>query len=582
MLSGRHMRWIGGFLISVTTWVPLACGEAFPWPEESRADEGSEALGVSGLARLSRFRDVLIKSHTANGKALAQTAASQTTLKSALYSAIIKVPDLSRRDVEEVFTKLLTSKDALCGGADCSRVLGIKHQDVKDFLDEAYIAAQSSKSLKGKERDAILRTLKPEDRSPAETLVFGHRGASASYPENSLSSVRAALSRVQGAEIDIQLSRDNVPFVLHDDTLRRTAVPWPENGGIDPKRLDTQVGELNWDDIKGVAIGPRGEKVPTLKAVLDELSRHPGKSLLVEIKSYDEGDKALQKRMISALDKTMEEVPVAQRQKIILISFDKEVLRLTKAASNLKDLQRYWLLTGAEIEEAAAKGKLDDVLSVAKEFTGLDIESGPYLTKPLKDQKNIVELLQKEKKKVIVWISRRQRTDGLHWLQVARKLGVDIFTSDLPLDVLFPARRETRAKEIAGILKKLNPSESITVSPQGDKVFLGNDAYGFYAPTEADFRGLSQVERNKALMTDLQHLRQGGRGVVVSLADLTQREQKAMLEMLRRLPEDLKTALKIVTFKAPTSGKDTSVIDIPSAKTRLKATRGAQGQLISI
>ncbi len=566
----------------MTTWVPVACGEIVPWPEEDQGDQGSRVLGVSKLAKLDLFRDILLKSYSSMGKSVSQTVASQTTLKSALFSAIVKVPDLSRSDINKVFTKLLNSKENLCGGADCSRLLGVKQQDLDEFLDQAYSAAQASKSLKNSDRDVILRALKPEGRSPGKTLVFGHRGASASHSENSLSAVRAALESVQGAEIDIQLTRDNVPFVLHDDTLRRTATPWADNSALDGKRLDTPVGELNWDDIKSISIGPRGEKVPTLKAVLDELGRHPGKSLLVEIKSYDEGDKVLQQRMIAALNKTMGEVPAATRQRVILISFDKEVLRLTKEAPNLKDAQRYWLLTGAQIEESAAKGQVKDLLSVAKEFSGLDIESGPYLSKPLQGNSNIVELIQKEQKKVIVWISRRQRTDGLHWLQVARNLGVDIFTSDLPIDVLFPARREARAKEAASFLRSIQPGRPVTASSQGDKVFLGGESYGFYAPIEADFRGLTTVDRDKALATDIAHLRQNAPGVVVSLADLTQKEQKGFLEMLRRLPPDIKGALRVLSFKAPSSGKDISVMDLPSAKSRLKATRGVEAHLESL
>lgn len=582
MLNRHSKNTFLSLLIVMTTWVPAACGEIIPWPEEGRGDEGSRALGVSKLAKLDQFRDALLKSHASLGKSVSQTVASQTTLKSALYSAIVKVPDLIRSDIYQVFSKLLTSKANLCGGADCVRVLGIKQQDLDEFLDQAYSAAQASKSLKSADREAILRALRPEGRFPGKTLVFGHRGASASHSENSLSAVRAALESVQGAEIDIQLSRDDVPFVLHDDTLRRTAAPWADNAALDGKRLDTPVGELNWNDIKSVSIGPRGEKVPTLKAVLDELGRHTGKSLLVEIKSYDEGDKALQQRMIAGLNKTMGEVPAATRQKVILISFDKEVLRLTKEASNLKDAQRYWLLTGAQIEDAAAKGQLKDILSVAKEFSGLDIESGPYLSKSLQDKSNIVELIQKEQKKVIVWISRRQRTDGLHWLQVARNLGVDIFTSDLPIDVLFPARREARAKEAATFLKSTQPGRPVTASSQGDKVFLGSEPYAFYAPIEADFRGLSPVDREKALATDIAHLRQDTRGVVVSLADLTQKEQKIFLEMLRRLPSDIKGTLRVLSFKIPSGGKDISVIDLPSAKSRLKATRGGQGRLESL
>ena len=53
--------------------------------------------------------------------------------------------------------------------------------------------------------------------------VVGHRGARAVAPENTLAGVREA--QRQGArwvEVDVKLSRDGVPFLLHDSTLERT------------------------------------------------------------------------------------------------------------------------------------------------------------------------------------------------------------------------------------------------------------------------------------------------------------------------------------------------------------------------
>ncbi|MDN5892771.1 MAG: glycerophosphodiester phosphodiesterase [Nocardioides sp.] len=55
-------------------------------------------------------------------------------------------------------------------------------------------------------------------------LIVGHRGAMAHRPENSLASYALAEEvGVDEIELDVRLSKDEVLFVLHDDTLDRTA-----------------------------------------------------------------------------------------------------------------------------------------------------------------------------------------------------------------------------------------------------------------------------------------------------------------------------------------------------------------------
>jgi len=53
-------------------------------------------------------------------------------------------------------------------------------------------------------------------------LVIAHRGASATAPENTAAAVRLAVrGGADAVECDVQLSRDGVPIVFHDDDLRR-------------------------------------------------------------------------------------------------------------------------------------------------------------------------------------------------------------------------------------------------------------------------------------------------------------------------------------------------------------------------
>jgi glycerophosphoryl diester phosphodiesterase len=66
----------------------------------------------------------------------------------------------------------------------------------------------------------------PTAHCPLPTpLIIGHRGAAAVAPENTLRSFeRALLDGADGIEFDVRLARDGVPVVIHDATLRRTAL----------------------------------------------------------------------------------------------------------------------------------------------------------------------------------------------------------------------------------------------------------------------------------------------------------------------------------------------------------------------
>jgi glycerophosphoryl diester phosphodiesterase len=60
------------------------------------------------------------------------------------------------------------------------------------------------------------------------SIVCGHRGlgptrASGSFPENTIESIEAAIEAgATMVEFDVQLSADDVPVLMHDDTLDRT------------------------------------------------------------------------------------------------------------------------------------------------------------------------------------------------------------------------------------------------------------------------------------------------------------------------------------------------------------------------
>ncbi|HTR85231.1 MAG TPA: glycerophosphodiester phosphodiesterase family protein [Reyranella sp.] len=68
--------------------------------------------------------------------------------------------------------------------------------------------------------------------------VIGHRGAKAYAPENTLASFREARKRgATWVEIDVKLTSDGVPIVMHDASLRRTT-------GVDRLVAETRRAEL--------------------------------------------------------------------------------------------------------------------------------------------------------------------------------------------------------------------------------------------------------------------------------------------------------------------------------------------------
>lgn len=94
-------------------------------------------------------------------------------------------------------------------------------------------------------------------------VVIGHRGASAYYPENTMAAFRAAHKMgAEMIELDILLSKDGVPVVIHDETLKRTT-----NGS--GKVPDYTLAELKQLDAGSwFSKEFAGEKIPSLEEVL--------------------------------------------------------------------------------------------------------------------------------------------------------------------------------------------------------------------------------------------------------------------------------------------------------------------------
>ncbi|TET89885.1 MAG: glycerophosphodiester phosphodiesterase [Sulfurovum sp.] len=54
-------------------------------------------------------------------------------------------------------------------------------------------------------------------------LIAAHRGDRSQKPENTLSALASSIGKCDFIEIDVQLTKDLVPVIIHDDTLGRTS-----------------------------------------------------------------------------------------------------------------------------------------------------------------------------------------------------------------------------------------------------------------------------------------------------------------------------------------------------------------------
>ena len=108
--------------------------------------------------------------------------------------------------------------------------------------------------------------------------IIGHRGVKDLAPENTLDSIIEAFRiGLKWIEIDVKISKDNIPFLLHDDDFDRTT-----NGtGIASSYNYSQIKKLD----AGKFFYKKDTKIypPTLKEVLSLCKKNKG-GIIIELK----------------------------------------------------------------------------------------------------------------------------------------------------------------------------------------------------------------------------------------------------------------------------------------------------------
>lgn len=150
-----------------------------------------------------------------------------------------------------------------------------------------------------------------------------HRGCSGAAPENTMAAIELALSdsNVTWIEVDVQLSKDGIPFLIHDYTLNRTT-----NGR-------GSVKDYTWEQLQTLDAGSwkskryAGERLISLNDCLEVIKGR----LKANIELKTEGNKypGLEDKVIEVIRRHRME------HEVVLTSFDVRSLSKVKANTSL-------------------------------------------------------------------------------------------------------------------------------------------------------------------------------------------------------------------------------------------------------
>lgn len=130
---------------------------------------------------------------------------------------------------------------------------------------------------------------------PGSPIIFAHRGASGTRPENTMAAFRRAIELgATGIETDVQLSADGEPMLIHDETLSRTAA------------APGCVVEKTYAELRSLDAGSwyhpefMGEQIPHLDELL-KLAKNTGIVVNIELKNSVCAYPGLEEKVIAAV-----------------------------------------------------------------------------------------------------------------------------------------------------------------------------------------------------------------------------------------------------------------------------------------
>jgi glycerophosphoryl diester phosphodiesterase len=162
-------------------------------------------------------------------------------------------------------------------------------------------------------------------QAPGPSRVVAHRGNAIDFPENTLPAFASALEAgLSWVEMDVQLSADGVPYVIHDARLERTT---RSTGDIRLMRSG-DLATVDAGEPRRFGDAHRATALPRLADFADLLGRHPRAGAFIELKRESiesHGVEACVERSLAALG------PVAGR--CVPISFDEPAMKFARQST---------------------------------------------------------------------------------------------------------------------------------------------------------------------------------------------------------------------------------------------------------
>ena len=177
-------------------------------------------------------------------------------------------------------------------------------------------------------------------------LIVGHRGWPEFYPENSLKGFQEAIENgIPAIELDVQISADGIPVVIHDATLERTTSRQGEVQSLSFSELT----QISVHEPERFNTNHEPEYMSSLRAVIELIKEFSHVQLFLEVKKevFVHDDYAKTMSVLSPL------MQMAAGQ-ITLISYDDEFLKYVQNTSNIKT---GWVLSQYDSTSEAVANK---------------------------------------------------------------------------------------------------------------------------------------------------------------------------------------------------------------------------------
>ncbi|MGH9875337.1 MAG: glycerophosphodiester phosphodiesterase [Pyrinomonadaceae bacterium] len=245
-------------------------------------------------------------------------------------------------------------------------------------------------------------------------FILGHRGASALAPENTLAAFSRAIGDgADGIEFDVRLSRDGIPVVIHDATLKRTGL------------IDRPVSDLTASELREVDVGSWfaertqesnesfvGEKLPTLAQVFEFFGAHQG-LLYTEMKCEPDEGPALAAEVV----RLTREFGMAER--VVVESFDHSTIASVKRIdSGIRTAALFEPKLTRPLSTIRRRKMVDAALAAAADEIALHHALAAD---------RVVEKARRAGLEVVVWT-----VEDPIWVTRARSLGIKALISNDP------------------------------------------------------------------------------------------------------------------------------------------------------